>query len=206
VTKLVTAYRKSPVYRQEYVDRLRKDAARFGHELTVIEDYRWPGWWCKMALFDPALAGDILHVDLDTIIDGPLDALLSAPDSMMLKDFYFPDRLASGVMRWTAQDRSIIWHQWLKDSESAMRRFHGVSGGGDGAFLREVCRIHRLPVRAIQDAVPGQVCSFKVDCAKRPPSDARLICYHGNPRPHETGWRVAGHNRSVPARALRCPR
>ncbi len=206
MTKLVTAYRKSAVYKPEYVRRLKADAKRFGYELIVVEDSRWHGWWCKMALFDPAIKGDILHIDLDTIITGSLDDLLNASGSMMLRDFYFPIRLASGVMRWTEEHRQIIWREWIKAPRLAMGQFEGVAKGGDGAFLAHVIRLHSLSVQRVQDQFPGQVCSFKVDCAKSPPPDARLICYHGSPRPHETGWRVAGHNRSVPARALRCPR
>jgi hypothetical protein len=49
----------------------------------------WPGWWAKMELFDPTLQleGRILYLDLDCVITGSLDDIVSfdAPFAIMKK-------------------------------------------------------------------------------------------------------------------------
>jgi hypothetical protein len=66
------------------------------------------------------------------------------------------------------------------------------------------------PNRFLQDEFPGMICSYKVDCRKEPPEGARLICYHGNPRPKQTNWAAGNADHFMrlhgvsppPARAL----
>ena len=198
--RLVTAWNPSPVYTQEYVDRLRE---RSSVPFEVIKETRWPGWWCKMGLFDPRIKGDFLYCDLDTVITGDITELAKAGRTMMLRDFFFPQRAASGVMFLTEESRARVWRQWIKNPCQWMQRFVGVRGGGDGAFLARVLN----PRHFVQDCFPGQVCSFKVDCRQEPPPGVRMVCYHGNPRPHVTGWAVRNSSRwvqGVPAGALKC--
>jgi len=38
----------------------------------------------------------------------------------------------------------------------------------------------------LQDIVPGQLVSFKAQCSDGVPDDARVVFFHGLPRPHET--------------------
>ncbi len=44
--------------------------------LTYPLQTEWPGFWAKMELLDPAIAGDFLFMDLDTAIIGPIDDFL----------------------------------------------------------------------------------------------------------------------------------
>ena len=59
--------------------------------------------------------------------------------------------------------------------------------GGDQAFLETVL-IDR--VERIQDAMPGGLVSYKADVAKHGlGDDARVVMFHGRPRPWEVpGW------------------
>ena len=70
--------------------RLQRNVARFSppHRFVCLSDvpikdvetvplkHDWPGWWSKMALFDPAIEGDIFCTDLDNVFLGPLDDIL----------------------------------------------------------------------------------------------------------------------------------
>ena len=65
--------RKSAEYDTDYVDKLSDGVKRhLGLTPLCIEDSRWPGWWCKMAMFASEHTGDILYFDLDTVIVGDL--------------------------------------------------------------------------------------------------------------------------------------
>lgn len=200
--RLTVAWQPSIEYTAEYVDRIVSSV--YPMPVEVVQEHRWPGWWCKMGLFDPRIEGDVFYCDLDTVIVGDVSHLAKAGRTTMLKDFFFPARPASGLMYLTAADRARVWKRWIENPDRWMRQFKGISGGGDGAFLATI-----LEPRFWQDDYPGEVCSFKVDCQKEPPGRAKVICYHGNPRPHETNWADRDSRRwsfGVPASALHCPR
>lgn len=166
--RCVTAYQPSEVYNQEYCDRL-------GFE--VIEDYRWPSWWTKMAIFEEPQ--DFLYADLDTIIIGEIP---QPTELTLLRDFYAkPNQQIhqTGFMYVTKDAAEYAWRKWIRDPKGIMKRFRG-----DGDFLTSIWSGYRL----WQDDYPGKVVSFKVHCADGPPDGAAAVCYHGRPRPHETGW------------------
>lgn len=205
---IVTAYQKNHTYDDRYVDQLsRAVAANSERELIVLREDRWPGWWCKMGIFDPDLIGDhdILYLDLDTVVIGHLKRYMQQGRDTVLRDFYFPERMASGFMYLTAETRLKVWDIWRSYSAEIMIRYKGVAGGGDGRFLNGVIGDS---VAFWQDEFPGEIVSFKVDCQDDAPSNARVVCYHGSPRPHETGWASCGRGRwpkRVPPSALRAP-
>jgi len=151
----------------------------------------WPGWWAKMNLFSPSLSGDLLYLDLDTVVVGGLEAFRNQQRTTLLQDFYWPDKLASGFMYLTEKDRCKVWNEWGKDPAKHMRDF---KQGGDGAFIASV-----LPNAATwQDTHPDAVVSYKVHVCRRGsskravgsgiiPAGARVVCFHGKPRP----WNVS---------------
>jgi hypothetical protein len=70
-----------------------------------------------------------------------------------------------------------VWAGWIRSPAEHMIRYRV---GGDQLLLET----HYLHTAARwQDAVPGQVVSYKVHCQKGVPPDARVICFHGAPRP-----------------------
>lgn len=163
----LTAWRPSPVYTWEYVERLG---------FTAIADSRWPGWWTKMALFE--LGVDFLYADLDTVIVGEVP---QPTELTILRDFYRPDLGQSGFMYVTKDAAEHAWREWIKQPEEWMRRYRG-----DGEFLRDIWSGYRF----WQDDYPGKVVSFKVHCKGSAPEGVAAICYHGEPRPHQTGWAI----------------
>ena len=146
-------------------------------------EHGWPGWWSKMELFRPDVAGDFLYMDLDTIVRGPLDDLLALDELALLRDFYRADGLGSGLMFLPECERGLIWREWTRDPT----RFMGECGfGGDQAFLE---RFWKHSAARIQDRLPGQVASYKASSpAER--QAARVVCFHGEPKPRDVQWMI----------------
>lgn len=193
-------------YDAEYVERLQAGVARHldrDHEFICLSDvvvparriplaHDWPGWWAKMEIFRPDLDGDLLCFDLDTLIVGDLAEIASIRKLTLLSDFFVPEYLASGVMYLPWFVRSEVWRRWIENPAGHMSR---IRGHGDGGFLREV-----FTGRAArwQEELPGQIVSYKahVRKAQHPiergdgtvPENARVVCFHGRPRPREVGW------------------
>jgi len=144
------------------------------------------GWWNKLWLFKKGvLEGRVLFLDLDTIITGNLDPFLEySGDFALLRDFY-RDGYGSGVMVWNG-DHSHIWDDYVKAG-------YPVLSGGDQAW------IENYDAQLLQDLYPGKIVSYKVHAREWPPDGASIVCFHGNPNPHdypskwiEQVWRKGG--------------
>ncbi len=176
----------------------------------VPSRYSFPGWWSKMELFRPDLpVGDVLIVDLDTIPCGDLTEILAVDRLTMLSDFFYPAKLASGLMYIPDHHKADVWHHFLN---APRRHIESHAAGGDGSFLTE-CFAH-LKVDRWQDVLPGQVVSYKahVRDQKTPadvetgraactgdghvPANARVVCFHGKPRPRELGWQLPAQKKA----------
>lgn len=186
-------------YRPEHVQSLRNQIRTFMPDVEIvclsdidfqIEDVRreplrhdWPGWWSKLELFRPGVFGKqrVVYLDLDTWVRGDLTPLAAIPGTFAtLRDFYRPDGLGSGVMVFDPLEAVELYIRFAFDAESHMRQH---KRGGDQAFI-ETFRI--WTASRIQDHVSG-VYSYKADCLEGVPADARLVCFHGRPKP----WEVA---------------
>lgn len=144
--------------------------------------HSWPKWWAKMEAFDPAIEGDILLVDLDTVV---LKLPETPTETTVLRDFYAPDSMGSGFMFVTAQDRARVWEAWIADPEGHMaRNQRWPHAWGDQGFLRPLLG----DCQKWQDI--AKVYSYKVHCANGVPADAQVVCFHGKPRPWQArgGW------------------
>lgn len=205
---VVCVLRSGGDYDAEYVERLQKGVAEHlkkPHKFVCLSDfdvpcrriplaYDWPGWWSKMELFRPDLTGDLLFFDLDTVIVGDLKDIASQRALTMLRDFFAPQYLASGVMYLPWFERGEVWRRWIKDPDGHMKE---QRGHGDGGFLRDVFR--KRP-QVWQEEFPGQIVSYKghVRVPQHPiekgdgtvPKNARVVCFHGKPRPRDVQWKV----------------
>lgn len=159
---------------------------------TIPLKENWPGWWAKLELFRPDIQEDIFFLDLDTVITGDISVLLAEKRMMMLNDFYHPQFVASGVMYIPHDVKREVWQKFTHNPERHMR-IHRVSG--DQGFLSRAL----TPARW-QDDYPGQFISYKAHVAAcwmpgfnetrsdgdgTLPPDARIVCFHGFPRPWE---------------------
>ena len=208
MTVLACVLRSGGDYGPEHVERLARQAGRHHPEapFVCLSDmevpgirclpllFDWPGWWAKMELFRPdLLLGDMLYLDLDSSIVGPLDDMLGFGRLAIMRDVYRPGGLQSSVMYLPEAERAAVWRAWIAAPDRWMREFRR---GGDQAFLERPWRGH---ARRWQDDLPGQVVSYKVHVRKAHrrdrefgdgtvPEGARLVAFHGRPRPWEVGW------------------
>lgn len=136
--------------------------------------YDWPGWWAKMEMFGPALDGDVLMIDLDTVVR-ELPAVPAR--TTVLQDFTEPGIIGSGLMYVTAEDRARVWDAWTVDPGGHMASCTRWPRWGDQGFLMD----HLADVARWQDSEP--VYSYKVHCRSGMPADAKVVCFHGKPRP-----------------------
>ena len=136
-------------------------------------------WFCKIEVFRPENRHlrPCLFIDLDTLITGSLDPILSLDPSRLwlIADFYRPERAESGLF--IAPEGKSADEIWQRSTEVNLQ----TNYQGDGYFLST------FPYWRITDMVDG-IYSYKVDKLKDTgPRDARVVCFHGHPKPHNCG-------------------
>jgi hypothetical protein len=138
-----------------------------------------------MELFAPELEGDLLYFDLDTMIRGDLSEIAAVNRLTVLADFYQPTLMASGMMFLPEADRVHAWQEWMRGPGDHMVRHKAT---GDGGFLRT---LWNGPAARWQKILPDQVVSYKEHVRHRGvPEGARVVCFHGSPRPRDIGWQL----------------
>jgi hypothetical protein len=165
--------------------------------------HTWPGWWHKYEVFAPHIRGPVLYMDIDTVLLGSLSDITQVNRLTLLRDFYRdgkrtsgtlmrrrppkPEGLQASLMVLLEEDRAEIWEDWMHSPEAHMAR---LGSKGDQPMLEK----HFLQrAQRWQDVVPGQIVSYKADCCggnefQKPviPADARIVIFHGTPRPWGT--------------------
>lgn len=199
----LTVLKSGGDYKPQHVERLHLQWQRYAPMdstfkcLTDMElpdfisseplEHGWPGWWSKIEIFK--IPGPVMYMDLDTSIVGPLDDLCGAVlrnEFIALRDFNPSARdMGSGLMGWTG-NLIRIYEEFLLDPEGHMARCRTSQRWGDQGFIEQLA----YPRTYWQTEVPGQVVSYKKHCLykKFAPPGARVVCFHGKPRPWEIGW------------------
>lgn len=159
-------------------------------------------WWGKLYMFKRRLFPDkarMIFMDLDTLIIGSIKELVKYKGQFAcLRDFYQPSRLGPAVMLWEANNyNAYIWEEWVACGKPRfpMGDLEWLNNLEQGRFA------HRCD--KLQDIYPGMFASFKANCRPYPPRHAKVVCFHGFPRPHQADeewvqqvWQVGG---SLPA-------
>lgn len=149
----------------------------------VVPEENWPGWYAKLLLFRYA-TGFNLYLDLDCVVVGPLDGLISRALSMPknwgqsgfggcqssvmawgVPYWSIPDGFNPGLIEPPTEGNCGLYMGMHGDQEY-LTSIYGNPGGG---------RIH---------AMQG-IYSYKYHCQDGPPADASVICFHGNPKPDQ---------------------
>jgi len=151
-------------------------------------------WFSKIGLYNKDLynsSNQIFYFDLDTIIVGNLDTLLEYKgDFILLRDFYRPTGFGSGLMSWKPEAVDFMWKNYKNQK---LQR-------GDQAW----CEAQYPTADIWQELYPEKIISYKVHIrdSKKPIrarynrkikrtdhpgtlETASVICFHGNPLPHE---------------------
>jgi len=186
-------------YRFVCLSDAKRDDQQFIDEIIPLR-CGWPGWWAKFELFQ--LDGPLLYIDLDTVVVGNIDKLIKyivASDNIlvMLRGFYKQDQ-CSGILGWNG---SLKWvfdtfvNRYMPGAvfQSDPRVLRLTTGQrryrGDQELLRELVASRQV-VQFAQDVMTG-IYSYKVNIRKRRrkreelPSDSKIVCFHGRPRPSE---------------------
>ena len=189
-------------YGPDYVNRLRRGVAThykpdepLAHRFICLTDDRqglectWtpvgtdlPGWWAKLILFKPhpALVGRVIYLDLDTIICDSIDWIAEYRGPLaILRDFYQPSGWGSAIMSFQAGMHPQVWRNF---HPSDMEHFTG-----DQDWIK--AQVGKADLW--QDLHPGKIGSYKVDKLAEGPGKHAVVCFHGEPRPHEVGGWVA---------------
>lgn len=183
--------RSGGIYDASWVARLKAGVAKhlpIEHRFVCLSDvdvpceripleHGWPGWWSKMELFK--LPGPALYFDLDTAVVGDLQDLARQADEWrftILRDFYRPHGLGSGVMAW-GWDVSLLYNRFAAMPDQWMGE---LGGRGDQGFVEAVANLDG--VDRWQDVLPDQVVSYKLHCSAGIPLNARIVCLHGQPK------------------------
>jgi uncharacterized Rossmann fold enzyme/glycosyltransferase involved in cell wall biosynthesis len=138
------------------------------------------GWNNKISLFKDGVFEEgerVIYFDLDTLIVGRLDAILDYEGEFaVLRDFWRPEGLGPAVMMWRGGFGGFIWDEYEKADYPDV---------GDQEWLEGQLKSPAI----LQDMYQDLFCSYKTDCNPNPPQGARIICFHGLPRPHDVdGW------------------
>jgi hypothetical protein len=193
-------------YDVEYVERLYRDvrwhtpAARFVclsdvdvpcERIPLIHD--WPGWWAKIELFRPGLFhGPVLYLDLDSLVVGDVTPLFRKRFTA-LADFYRPSSgIGSGVMAWEG-DMSHLYHTFRETPDIWQNHCTSRECWGDQGFIA----LHQQADK-FQQLLPDLVQSVKL---RAPRAKARVLCFHGRPKPRDVNWRAPSGVYTVRSRA-----
>lgn len=203
VVALASGVRRHMPHNQQYkflcltddvVGATQHDAKRLVIEVDSLK-HAWPGWWSKLEAF--RIENDVvLYFDLDTCIVGSLVPLIDAANNysvlMMIRDFYRPAWLQSGVMAWRGTMRRVyenflaglVSHgRFTTDAHNTALTVSGKRYRGDGEWIRDNLAGETV---ALQDVVSG-IYSYKTDVVVNNglPCDAMIVCFHGKPRPRD---------------------
>jgi len=143
---------------------------------------KWRGWWSVIELF--RLVGPVIVTGLDTIIYDNIDKLADIAlhckedEFYMMKAWSSKREWASGVMVWNGD-----W-SWLTE------RFNFRSCPkvhvGEQDYTSFSLIANGVEIKSIQSKFKD-IYSYKKHCVPngKPPKGAKLILFHGKPRPHE---------------------
>lgn len=190
------------IYNHNYVNALAKGIKKnitVDHEIVCITDNPvgfssdidkvipfsndYPTWWGKIELFKHSqFSNHVFYMDLDTVIVGNIDEIVSYRGEFSgLRDFYALHSLGSGVMAWNPASTNMIYQRFVPRSREIITSYRE----GDQRWIDE----NKPSIDYLQDMFPNQIVSFKRHCMNKQgqveiPKNARIICFHGNPRPH----------------------
>lgn len=174
---------------QAEVDALR-DMVRhhlsMPHEFICIKESDLPGWWGKVRLFKNSRKRN-LWLDLDVVVTGSLDNLVKPlPKGIRIAKNWAQSGYGgcqSSVMYWEGDNGRIINDEF--DPAIAYwppRNEPGILWG-DQEWITQLRDEKRLDVEYF---APHEVISYKYHVRGRGvPSDAKVVVFHGKPKPSQ---------------------
>lgn len=138
-----------------------------------------PKWWSKMELFHSENfdTSKVLYFDLDTVIVDNIDHIAKLDcDFIGIRDFYDLFTLQTGMMMWKNGQYDHIFQKFIANKDKVLNTLHG-----DHEWIGKNIGSYEF----MQDIYPNHIISYKKhNPSKKMPEHAKVICFHGNPRPH----------------------
>lgn len=159
--------------------------------ISVCLKHNYSGWWSKFEIF--RLRGKSLYFDLDTIIIDDISNFIAVVDNLKENEFagitaFNPVRggneqtqFGSGVMGWNG-DFEFILKNFEYNKDVKIRRM--VPFFGDQERIYAILTENQIKMKFWQKETTG-LYSYKRNCKNGVPKDAKIICFHGKPRPHQ---------------------
>lgn len=130
----------------------------------------WPGYWAKLECFRPGLfTGRVLYLDLDVTVCGDLAPIIDYRTGFAAISDYERPTLNSSVMVWDAGEADNIFTSFDPGLMQIIK-------GGDQTWITD-----QMPHASL---FPPDWCpSYKHDCRYSVPRGAKVVVFHGRPRP-----------------------
>ena len=166
----------------------------------VIPEESWPGWWSKLLLFRYS-TGFNLYLDLDCVVVGSLDGLVSRSLSMPANwGQSGHGGCQSSVMAWGVPYRLLPdgFDADLLDAPTEGNCGLYMGLWGDQGYLT---KLYGDPGAGRIHAMQG-IYSYKYHCQEgAPPADASVVCFHGDPKPDQVtdSWAIQSRSTRIPA-------
>lgn len=152
------------------------------------------GKLAKITAFDPnhEFSGQVFVFDLDTVVVGSIDPLLAYRGDFCARAWFKGvsrghwvldgDLISFRAGVWTEQ----IWNPFISNPEAV----ENITGGRERYWYRAVFGDDSARVDMWQKLFPEALVSYKNHCRNGLPEGARLVSFHGDPRPHtfKDGW------------------
>lgn len=184
-------------FTSEYVDRLEQGVAEHLHapyQFEVVTPSRVlpakaKGFWIKLELFKKdRFDGPVIYLDLDTIIIGDVTEIFTYPHKFTMGTDWNKKRPGpnSTFMAWDGQQD--LSHLDTELTPGTLKAYSRGGRWGDQHFIYEKVGV---PVTWLEDVAPGSLISYKYHVLRDVPTpNARIVAFHGSPRPHNINWEV----------------
>lgn len=156
-------------------------------ETRPLRPVTWRGNLPKDYVFSPdaGLSGRVMVFDLDNVIVGSLDDMAAYDGPLCVKGQWPAWQRGEHVPDGDMISFDPDGRPARKLHETLLRTVKANGStwrGRERAFIADT-----VSADIWQDVCPGQIASYKHDCADAgvPPANARVITFHGRPRQHE---------------------
>ena len=177
---------------QEEVDILQDMVERnlsIPHEFVCITESDLPGWWGKVRLFDGRANRRNLWLDLDTVITGPLDGLLTPVDAdiRIIKNWALSGYggCQSSVIYWEGMKGRVISDAFDPGIAHWPPRNDNGALWGDQEWMTELRDEGSLKVEYFS---ADDIVCYKYHCRGKvafEPKGIKIVVFHGKPKPSE---------------------
>lgn len=165
-------------YPFEYVEKLYRGLCRHTSNdfvFEVVTKTRYPGWWGKIEQFAPMER--IVLLDIDIVITGNVDFLFEYDGPFCAWKDPWQDGLNGSVHSIAPGFGQNMKTTFMENAAAFMRQYKT-----DQDFLRDY---------TVPDYWPhGLIQSYKAQGLQESPKDARIVVFHGYPKPDDIndGW------------------